>query len=384
MRITKVLMLNHNHVGYGTYWRVFFLGKYLSVLGCKVTMVCASGENFDLKIRKKRISENFTMITLPRVKYSRYFTGQTFRLLLSTLQVLVYKYDIVHCFTVAQPQIGLPAVLAKKIGKKLIVDWDDLWGGGFANYHFLPVRYVLEKCETSIPKFADRVTVVSEYLREKSISFGTPADLVIKIPNGCNVDHFKLLSKAESRAALGLVQEPLVVSMGHTYMESFNFLLDAFERVIKEIPEAKFMIIGRVEFEKALRNKLAESIIMAGEQPYDKIPAFLSVADVLVLPMEDSAIERARFPIRLGDYLASGRPVVSNAVGEVKSMLENNKCGLTSPPNDAEAFAENIVKVINDKELQETLGKRARKAAEENSWAKVAEKLDLVYRQLCE
>jgi hypothetical protein len=138
----RIVFLNHNQEQFGTYYRCFFLAKGLSEKGYKVTMLCASGKDFDLRVRKKRINDRFQIITLPRVKYHTFFTGQIeLRLPITLLYILFARYDMCHAFTVAQPQIGIPAWVAKKIRKKkLIVDWDDAWGDGFALHHPAMVR----------------------------------------------------------------------------------------------------------------------------------------------------------------------------------------------------------------------------------------------------
>ena len=59
MQAKKILILNHNNENYGTYFRCFFIGKYLGRLGYKITMLCASGKNFDLSLRRKKIEANF-------------------------------------------------------------------------------------------------------------------------------------------------------------------------------------------------------------------------------------------------------------------------------------------------------------------------------------
>ncbi len=100
---------------YGGDYRCFNLGKHLSQKGFRVTMICANGRNFDLCIRKRKIAKNFTLVTLPRIKYHKYFTGQLLRMLISCIQVLFCQYDIMYAFTVAQPQVGISVWIAKKI-----------------------------------------------------------------------------------------------------------------------------------------------------------------------------------------------------------------------------------------------------------------------------
>ncbi len=134
-----VLILTSIYENFGGYYRCFNLGKHLSRKNFHVTMICASERNFDLQIRRREITENFTLITLPRIRYQRYFTGQLLRMVMGCFQVLLYKYDIMHAFTVAKPQVGIPEWIVKKIRKKkVIVDWEDLWRGGFADYYPFP------------------------------------------------------------------------------------------------------------------------------------------------------------------------------------------------------------------------------------------------------
>src|SRR3989339_338568 len=219
----RILFLNHNQEKFGTYYRCLFLGQELARLGHQVTMICASGKNFDFLIRKKKINDNLTIITLPRIKYSQYFTGQMFiRLPLGIWFALFGRYDVFHAFTVAQPQIGIPAWVAKKIRrKKLIVDWDDLWGGGFADYHVWPINKILSWFETTIPHCADRVTYVSEFLGRRIQELGLK-DIAVKVPNGSDPTKVVPLDKTSSRQELKLdLSRNYLVAMGNTYLDSF-------------------------------------------------------------------------------------------------------------------------------------------------------------------
>jgi len=386
----RILILNHNNENYGTYFRCFFLGKYLAMRGHTVTMLCASGRNFDFLIRSKKINSNFKIITLPRVRYHKYFTGQLeLRLPVLLVFVLFYRYDILHAFTVAQPQIGIPAWIAKKIrGKKLVIDWDDLWGGGFSEEHPFPIKQVLCFFETKIPFIADRVTVASEYLLNRAQEIGLDPKIIYKIPNGANIGEIQPLDKDKSRELCNLPKnENLIVAVGNTYTKSLNLLFDAFGKVLQKMPNTRLVMVGLVDIPDDLRKKYSEVLdktILTGSKPFREVPAYMASADVLVLPMADNNIEKARFPMRFGDYLCSGRPIVSNAVGEVKYYLENYNCGLTSPPWDASRMAENMIKVLKGNSSNNNdLGINARKLAHDVlSWDKVVENLDKIYREM--
>ncbi|MFC1721658.1 glycosyltransferase [Patescibacteria group bacterium] len=383
----RILFLNHNQERFGTYWRCLFLGKYLSALGHEIVMICASGENFDPWIRKQKVTDNFTIITLPRFKYHQYLTGQLWRMVISIFQALFYRYDIFHAFTVAQPQIGVPAWVAKKIRRKaMIVDWDDLWGGGFADAHRNIIKKVLTNFERKIPQYADRITYVSSYIGKEIDKLGL-GKIATLVPNGSNIDEIEVLDKNKCRRKLKLdPKKKYLLSMGNTYFESFRILLKAVTKVIKEDPSVKLIMLGQVEIGdhvKDLYEPIKDHIILAGSRPFKEVPFYMGAADVLVLPMDDDPIEYARFPIRFGDYLCAGRPIISNAVGEVKKYIDKFDCGLATPYDDVKGLAGNITKVLKDSGLAEELGRKARYVAEnELQWKKIAKDMNNVYRSL--
>jgi glycosyltransferase involved in cell wall biosynthesis len=192
----RVLFLNHNYENYGTYFRCFYLGKYLSKKRYRVELVCASKNNFDLRIKSKIINESFRVITLPRIRLHEYHTGHSLRGLINSVVIFFKDYDILHSFAVAQPATAIPTVIAKRFkDKPIIVDWDDIWGGGFADYHPSLVRRVVGYLEKNVPKVAEKITVVSELLKEKAEEYGYNLKDVIKIPNGANIDEIKPIKK---------------------------------------------------------------------------------------------------------------------------------------------------------------------------------------------
>lgn len=377
----KILFINHNQENFGTYYRCFFLAKGLSECGCQITMICASGKKFDLLIRRRKINDNFSIITLPRIKYHEYFTGQLlFRLPLALLFVLLGNYDICHAFTVAQPQIAIPAWAAKVIRrKKLIIDWDDLWGGGFADEHGGIVSKVLGFSERYFLKFSDKITYVSEFIGEQIEKLGLKIEK-IKIPNGSNIEQIAMLDKEESRARVGLeVGEKYLVSIGNTYTDSLGLMLGAFKEALK-VDDIQLVMVGEGKITDKFRNifdELKEKIIITGKRPFSEIPFYLASADALLLPMDDNGIEKARFPMRFGDYLCAGRPIVSNAIGEVKYYIEKYNAGLTSAPDSVHEFAANIEKSLKNRELSGIVSSNARMLAENDlSWKSIINKLD--------
>lgn len=353
-------------------------------------MICASGRDFDFRVRKQQINPNFLLITLPRVKYHTYHTGQiTLRLPLYLYFALTGSYDLFYAFTVAQPQIAIPAVIGKFLKrKKLIIDWDDLWGGGFASLHVKPVEWVLTWSERFFLRFADVVTCASQKLYQNSLRLGIVPQKLFIVPNGCNSSEDRRVDQLLAKKKLKLpVEEKVVLSMGNTYNSiTLNLLFEAYESLRKKFSKVKLIFLSSLVLSDVIKErykKIMENITLTGFVSEGEKYLYLSAADVLALPMEDNPVEEARFPIRFGDYLCAGRPIVSNAVGEVKYYLEKYNAGLTSPPASPKEFGDNILRVLKDKKLAGSLSKNARKLAEEDlSRESVIKKIDALIRSL--
>jgi len=369
------------------------LGKGLSKTNFKINMVCASGKNFDLLIRKKIVNSNFTIYTLPRIKYHQYFSGQILRLFLTLPFVLFSKYDICHAFTIAQPQIAIPAWISKVVrNKKLIIDWDDMWGGGFADEHSNFISKILNWHERYFLQFADKITYVSDFIEREIIKTSKIYQKLytiekVKIPNGANIKQIQVMDKINSRKILGIKKkEHILLSMGNTYTDSLRVLLEALKKVCLEKGDIKLYLVGSAVIPKRYKelfDELKDNIILVGSVPFELVPLYLSSSDILVLPMEDNSIEKARFPMRFGDYLAAGRPIVSNAVGEVKLYLEKYSAGMVSSPTSPEELGENILLLSKNKEYGSELAANARKLAENDlSWKKINNSICNIYNGL--
>src|SRR5207249_2172066 len=97
-----------------------------------------------------------------------------------------------------------------------------------------------------------------------------------------------------------------------------RLLLEAFAEVCSKRNEVYLLVAG-ADFEQsdpALHQRIKANIRHVGRLPFEKIGAFLCAADILLLPLRDIALDRARYPHKLSDYAAAGRPIVACDVGE--------------------------------------------------------------------
>lgn len=372
----KILYINHNFENEGTFHRCFFIARELTKVGHIVTILIVSN-NLPQYTIKTKIRDGVKIVTFPSVKKRKDYFFSTLRPFLILFFVLTKKYDIIHAFAVADPRTSFPFLIMSifKKKKQLFVDWDDFYSeDGLCRLRPHPLIMVplMNYLEKNIPKYAGNITVVSSFIKDKAKEYKLDNDNISQIPNGCAIDCLKPLNKRECRKIVNLEDNKSVfVYMGRVH-HSFKKLYDSFMKLEPE--NIILLCIG--EFNGYYDKK--ENIVFTGYINYEKLPYYLGAADILLLPMENNSIEKARWPIRFGDYLSSGRPVVSTRVGEVGKIIEEYKCGITV--NRVEDICSESIKILQDKEEINGFEINARKAAEELSWFNAAKKMNKIYK----
>lgn len=387
-----ILFLNHNVENYGTYFRCLHLARGLTRRGHTVTLLCANRD--DTLATTRRVEDGLTTILLPKYRLGGFHTLHTLRMVYNTAYVLGLDFQVLHSFAFPLHPIAVPTLAAHYLrpGKALVLDHDDLWKGGFANQHPGPYQRVVGWFNDNLPAMARQCTAASAMLMDSFRAAGVPEERIHNIPN-CPTMARSPLTRAQARAHTGLLADspdtPVVLSMGHTYTESLFLLLDAFERARTQVSNLTLAFLGKMHIPDAFERRLApyleragSSIVRLGEKPPADVPAYLAAADALLLPMDDDPIEKARFPIRFGDYLASGVPIVSNAVGEIARYLIEYDCGYVAAVTDAADFGDKIIQALTDQDRREHVRANAQQLVETTlNWDAVAAKLEGIYEK---
>ena len=103
----------------------------------------------------------------------------------------------------------------------------------------------------------------------------------------------------------------------------------------------------------------------ASTVPYAELPSALGRATVLCIPHPPNPYFDTIMPIKLADYMAAGRPVVSTPRTETARVLRQHACGITTEGERPEDLAAALIQVLRDPELAFRLGTNGRQAAVE-------------------
>jgi glycosyltransferase involved in cell wall biosynthesis len=378
----RMLYLNHNVRHLGTYFRAMPMAEHMAARGHEVTLLTVSREHHYKPtwsiINRVRLGE------MPNLMQS--FSGEGYGPLDNALRLwhaLVHRYDVIHMFD-HKPNATFAGFPGRLRRAKLVADWADWWGGP-GGINDVPKRRVPAIgrfegwWEVKSKQWADRVVTTSVVLQQRAIACGIPPEHVLYIPSGAALDRITPIPVATARQQLGIPVDRFMVGfIGFAQSE-----LEIVMRAQQQIPDLWFMVLGpkaeRIH-KMAEDHGVADRLWQTGMVLGAEVSPYLACADVMCMPMYGHAANQGRMPIKVLDYLAAGRPIVSNPVGDMRFIIEDSQAGLLADPD---GFAEAITRLRQHPSLREQLGRNARHAAETTyGWPHLAEKLETFYGEM--
>ncbi|HEM62615.1 MAG TPA: glycosyltransferase WbuB [Chloroflexi bacterium] len=357
----RLLFLNHNYRDEGTFCRAMPMAENLVKRGHQVTLITVSPDH---RWRSSRSCVNGVQIVeTPGLGQEN--SGEGYGPLDNLLRcghTILRKYDIIHMFD-HKPNATFSAFAGRWRGAILVADWADWWGGpGGLNdvpKRRLPIVGDFEAWwEERSKLWADGVVTISTVLRERAIHLGCAPDRVVYIPSGASLDRIRPVNKLEARAQLGIPQDRRMLG----FIGFGQADLEIVMRALQHLPEVWLMVVGpespRV-LTLAQSFGVADRLWQTGWVP--DVTNYLGSADLMCMPMKDSPANRGRFPNKVLDYLAAGRPIVASPVGDVEAIVRDY--GVGSLASD-ESFADEIRRLLDNDQLGEDLGRAARRTAE--------------------
>lgn len=299
-----------------------------------------------------------------------FFTWQAWRSRFNLIRYLhAQKIDIAHSFDFYTNVMLLP--LARLARVPVVVGSHRQLGDLLTPMQF--------RAQVAAFGFCDRVVCNSMAAAERLSQHGVPASKLIIIPNGLATEAFEPAQPLLPRAN-GVVRVGMIARMNGPYKKQDAFLRAA-ARVCRQCPEAEFVLVGdgryRSQFEElTAKLSLGSRVKFLGER--HDIPAVLAGLDITAVPSSSESL-----PNVILESMAAGVAVVAARVGGIPEIVEHEKTGLlTVPDNDLE-LASAIERFIKQPSLRRECAERAREyAASRFDWNQVSEEYENIYRDL--
>jgi glycosyltransferase involved in cell wall biosynthesis len=238
----------------------------------------------------------------------------------------------------------------------------------------------------SYAKFKEKLKENYKIIAEKSDIIFTVANTLIDfykdlgrekdvyfIPNGVNVEFFK--EPTEIPKEFKNIPRPIIGFVGIIQQ---RVDIDLIEYLASKNRDKSFVLIGPIwpQFLKRLRKptidikklKKYKNIYLLGRKPYQKIGNYIHQFDVAIIPYKLTEFIKFTSPLKLYEYLATGKPVVTTPIPQTEQFSH-----LIYLAKDYREFNEKIQKALNENKKE--MAQLRIKIAEENSWKKRYEEM---------
>ena len=346
---------------------VIMISKSLISVGAQMTVVNRKGRYNPDKPREMDVNGNFEGIDYVYTSGSYYrphsFVTRTrlkikgligeYRFLrqlkkkneLDVAIISCHEFPIVFLYRLYSWMMGFPIVL-------IYVEWQSKMSHrtGLKNKinDYLFDNWLISKFDAAFP--------ISQVLQKNYIKIA-PNKPYFKIPVLCE---FELFNKPKNPEA-----EKFFLYCGAIgYREVIDFILDAYDLLPMDSEHKLYLVLGdtteqnRKEFRAEIKKKYKryENVVILHHLPYSELVQNYIDATALLIPMRPTLQDAARFPHKIGEYVASKNPMVTSNFGEVKHYFTDGHNALIADDYDVEQYAEKMKFVIDNPEESIQIG----------------------------
>lgn len=295
------------------------------------------------------------------------------------------RYDIVHTHSA---KAGILGRIAAKLARRETIVIHTIHGPSFYEYQPFLQRIFYIVVEKIASFFTDKFICVGEIMKERYINAGIGRkEQYTIIYSGFEIRPYLEAEKhrTDIRKKLGIEKNEKVIGMvGRLfYLKGQEYLLQAFDEIVKEYPDVKLLLVGdgilRKKLEDYAREKgILSKVIFAGLVPPEDIPAYIAAMDILA-----HTSLREGLPKAVAQGFAGGKPVVAFDVDGAKELVINDKTGYLIPPKDTELLKEKLLFLLKNPEISYKMGKAGREIVEELFPVdKMVDRIEKVYVEL--
>lgn len=247
--------------------------------------------------------------------------------------------------------------LVGKVGESAVIyditdDWTNLTQSPW-------LTDLIREQDKNLCRAADAVIVCSERLRQLKEPLTNSLYL---IPNGVDAAHYlKVDDKGrELPPETAAWRHPVLGYTGTVHSDRVD--LPLVEALARRLPDATVALVGPVHLDGAERRRLEAlgNVFFTGPKPYADLPSYMRAFDVCITPHLVTPFTESLNPIKLWEYLAVGKPIISTRVTGFRDYQE-----FVYLADNAEGFAAALQEALEEKQDR---AERRRQEAGQHSW----------------
>lgn len=276
--------------------------------------------------------------------------------------------------------------LQEALGLPLVATIHATERGRYRGGLYSDLSRAIDAAERRLARQAQRVITCSVAMQHEVRDFyEVPVERISVIPNGIDGSRLRRLGDenlSEFRRRYARPEERIVFNVGRmVYEKGADLLVEAAPQVLRQAPDAKFVIGGRGPLFPSLSQRindlgLHDKVMLTGFLTDEERDQLYVVADVCVFPSRYEP-----FGIVALESMAAGTPVVVSNVGGLGTVVQHEQTGLTTYAEDIYSLGQAIVRVLTDPQTASARATLAQKYVEDClAWPVIAGMTRDLYR----
>ncbi|TCP27004.1 glycosyltransferase involved in cell wall biosynthesis [Tenacibaculum skagerrakense] len=302
--------------------------------------------------------------------------------------------DIIHCHDIRVAEAVFQANKSFKL--PVVLDIHDNIPENMKFYPHLqkfPGKYIIspkkwkQKEQEFIEKASYVISVSPQLVSELKDRVYNPQKVVL-VSNTISTS-FYLNAEFDEELIKSYTNYFTMLYLGDTHTRRGLLLaIEAVSKLKDEITNIKLVIVGSSTTDYMLKNKVQELVLedyvdFKGWRDVKLFPSFIKASDVCLSPLHRSKQHDVAYANKIFQYMSFGKPLlVSNATAQ-KEMVEQVNSGLVHEDRDVNDFVVKLLKLYNNPELRNTLGKNGENFVRDSyTWDKTSNELKEIYKTI--
>ena len=222
-------------------------------------------------------------------------------------------------------------------------------------------------------RHADKIIVISEDFKKNIMAKGVPEEKIVVVYNWVDEQAVVAVPREENKLfdKYGLDRSKFYVTYNGNIGLTQN--MDMLLEVAKELEvndDIQFVLVGNGAYLKQVQQIIKDqhigNVTLLPFQPYEDISYVFSLGDVSLV-ISKPGVGANSVPSKTWSIMSASRPVLANFdENELKTIIEENHCGIFTKAGDKMAFRDAILKLYGDRDLCKEYGKNGRRFVMEN------------------
>lgn len=253
---------------------------------------------------------------------------------------------------------------------------------GQPDWYISIIRWLEKICY----RLSDRIVTPSPLIKDYLLrNYSLDKDHFLVVTNGANPEISRPMDKEACRTKIGLDPSgKFLVFVGSLKKwHGIERIVGIMPKLVETIPDVHLLIVGDGEKKDQIKQMVSDlnfghRVILTGRVPFEEVPCYINAADICLAPyFEERLNETGISPLKIFEYLACGKPVITNPVGGLEKLFEKYQVGILIESNRPDEWVQPIAQLLNDPDRMKIYGDNGFNAVrDEFSWEAVCKKIE--------